>query len=133
MAVSNKVFTIAGNDSDTEAFLSTVSWYDIARNTWKELNAELNTAKAYHSACTLNGIVYVFCGYSRDDDCDDLWDDDCTSLNSIEMISEASLVQNSKAKWQLIDLPENILSPRKYPAVVPINDTKITIWVAAVA
>ena len=43
------------------------------------------------------------------------------------MISEASLVQNSKAKWQLIDLPENILSPRKYPAVVPINDTEITI------
>ena len=48
-------------------------------------------------------------------------------LNSIYVISETSLIQKSTATWQLIEVPQNILIPREFPAVVPINDTEITI------
>ena len=50
-----------------------------------------------------------------------------THLNSIEMISETSLVQNSTALWQIIEIPQNILIPCKFLAVAPINDTEISI------
>ena len=97
--------------------LSTVSYYDIAGNTWKGLNAKLNKNRWGHSACTLNGIVYVFCG-SRGYN---------GYLNSIEMISESSLLANATTLWQLINVAENILTPRYYPAVAPLNDTEIAI------
>ena len=104
---------IAGGVAGT--FLSTVSYYDIAGNTWKGLKAELNIARYSHSACTLNGIVYVFCGYNGN------------YLNSIEMISESSLLANATTLWQLINVAENILTPRIGPAVAPLNDTEIAI------
>ena len=43
------------------------------------------------------------------------------------MISETSLVQNSKATWLLLEMPQNILICCKWTAVAPINDTEITI------
>ena len=105
---------IAGYDSGG-TYLSTVSYYDIAGNTWKGLKAKLNIARIAHSACTLNGIVYVFCGYGDD------------YLNSIEMISESSLLANATTLWQLINVAENILTKRSTPAVAPLNDTEIAI------
>ena len=75
------------------------------------------------SACILKGIIYVFCGD----------DGKGEPLNSIEMISETSLVQNSTATWELIlldfnqNISTNFLTPRFYPAVAPINDIEITI------
>ena len=48
-------------------------------------------------------------------------------LNLIEVISETSLVQNSTATWQLIEVPQNILIPREFPGVAPMNDTEIVI------
>ena len=93
-----------------------VSYYDIAGNTWKGLKAELNIARYLHSACTLNGIVYVFCGW-----------DDVSLINSIEMISESSLLANATTLWQLIDVDYYILTTRWYPAVAPLNDTEIAI------
>ena len=95
--------------------LSTVSYYDIAGNTWKGLKAELNIARLLHSVCTLNGIVYVFCGGTN------------VYLNSIEMISESSLLANATTLWQLINVAENILTKRADPAVAPLNDTEIAI------
>ena len=94
----------------------TVSYYDIAGNTWKGLKAKLNIARFLHSACTLNGIVYVFCGCEYID-----------YFNSIEMISESSLLANATTLWQLIDVAENILTPRYNTAVAPLNDTEIAI------
>ena len=65
-AVSNKIFMIAGRDAESKGrylcYLSTVSCYDIASNTWESLNAKLNSERYYHSACTLNGMIYVFGG-----------------------------------------------------------------------
>ena len=43
--MSNKVFMIAGRDPNTNALLSTVSYYDIASDTWEGLNAKLNIAR----------------------------------------------------------------------------------------
>ena len=99
----------------TWTYLSTVSYYDIAGNTWKGLKAKLNIARHCHSACTLNGIVYVFCGSNSS------W------LNSIEMISESSLLANATTLWQLINVAENILTPHDHTAVAPLNDTEIAI------
>ena len=112
--VTGGLVAIAGWFSGT--YLSTVSYYDIAGNTWKGLTAKLNIARYCHSACTLNGIVYVFCGYDGRD-----------YLNSIEMISESSLLANATTLWQLINVAENILTKRETPAVAPLNDTEIAI------
>ena len=107
---------IAGYDTGTWTYLSTVSYYDIAGDTWKGLKAELNIARSSHSACTLNGIVYVFCGLGGR-----------YPINSIEMISESSLLANATTLWQLIKVAENILTKRCLPAVAPLNDTEIAI------
>ena len=48
-------------------------------------------------------------------------------MNSIEVISETSLVSESNVRWQLIDVPKNILSPRYRPAVAPLNESEIAI------
>ena len=90
---------IAGRVDGT--YVSTVSYYDVASNTWKGLNAKLNIARSSHSACTLNGIVNVFCGY-----------DGGYFLNSIEMISESTLLSNATTLWQLMNVAENILTKR---------------------
>ena len=116
--VTGGLVAIAGGvDDGTMTYLSTVSYYDIAGNTWKGLKAELNITRYNHSACTLNGIVYVFCGLDGGD----------YVLNSIEMISESSLLANATTLWQLIDVAENILTKRSRPAVAPLNDTEIAI------
>ena len=112
--VTGGLVAIAGLVAGT--IVSTVSYYDIAGNTWKGLKAELNIARDEHSACTLNGIVYVFCGLG-----------DGSYLNSIEMISESSLLANATTLWQLIDVDWNILTKRTVPAVAPLNDTEIAI------
>ena len=116
--MSNKVFAIAGwvPGALNLTCLSTVSYYDITTDTWEGISSKLNIARCAHSACTLQGIVYVFCGTNG-----------YTHLNSIEMISETSLVQNSTALWQIIEIPQNILIPCKFLAVAPINDTEISI------
>ena len=43
------------------------------------------------------------------------------------MISESSLLANATTLWQLINVAENILTPRTVPAVAPLNDTEIAI------
>ena len=44
------------------------------------------------------------------------------------MISVTSLVENLKAsRWQLIEVPRNILILRSHPAVASLNDTEIAI------
>ena len=94
-----------------------MSYYDIFSNTWKRLNAELNESRVTSSACTLKGIVYVFYGN------DFLY----RELNSIEMIAESSLLSNSTATWELIDVPQKDLGPCSFLAVAPLNDTEIAI------
>ena len=98
-----------------------MSYYDTASNTWKGLNAELNIARSSHSACTLNKIVYVFCGNNGS-----LFFP--KYLNSIEMIAESSIYSNSTATWELIDVPQNDLTPRFTPTVTSLNDTEIAIF-----
>ena len=117
-AVSKKVFMIAGFDIHTQTHLATVSYYEISKNTWTGLEPKLNIARSSASACALKGKVYVFCGSGKGKD---------IFLNSIEMISETSLVQDSTATWQLIKMPQEILIPRWDPAVAPLNGTEITI------
>ena len=65
--VTGGLVAIAGKVDVTGPWTYTVSYYDIAGNTWKGLKAKLNKARAGHSACTLNGIVYVFCGLDGGD------------------------------------------------------------------
>ena len=48
-------------------------------------------------------------------------------LNSIEMISESTLLTNATTLWQFINVAENILTGRHIPAVAPLNDTEIAI------
>ena len=69
------------------------------------------------SACVLQAKVYLFCGMKGN-----------MRLNSIEMISESSLFPQSTARWELVEVPKNILKPHANPAVVPINDTEIAIF-----
>ena len=113
--------------------VSTASYYEIAKNTWKRLDAELNIARHSHSACTLNGIVYVFCGIADGSEYVG-----SSYLNSIEWISENTLladkkktfwefITNATTRWQLILVAENILRKRAFPAVTPLNDTEIAI------
>jgi len=63
--------------------LSTVSFYNIANNTWKGGLPQLIRARNRASACLLDSTVYVFCGFNNYER---------TYLNSIEMISETFLV-----------------------------------------
>ena len=116
-AVNNKVFMIAGWVSGSWTCLSTVSCYEIAKNTWECLKPKLNIARRSASACTLKGMIYLFCGSDKN----------YRFLNSIEMISETFLVQNSTSTWQLIEFPQDILTPRTKPAISPLNDTEIAI------
>ena len=82
VAVNNKVFMIAGWVSGSWTCLSTVSCYEIAKNTWECLKPKLNIARRSASACTLKGMIYLFCGSDKN----------YRFLNSIEMISETFLV-----------------------------------------
>ena len=43
------------------------------------------------------------------------------------MIAESSLLSNSTATWELIELPQKDLSLRSFPAVAPLNETEIAI------
>ena len=115
----NEVFAIGGGvpDNDTFKILNSVSYYDIAKNIWEGGFPKLIQARCNASACTLKGIVYVFCG----------WDEYSRKTNSIESISENYLFSKSTATWQLIEVPQKILIPRSFPAVAPINDTEIAI------
>ena len=111
--VTGGVLTIAGLS------LSSVSKYDIATDSWLVGLPPLNKARERASACALKAKIYVFCGkegsYALSD------------LNSIEVISETSLVPNSTACWQLIEVSKNILTRRVFPAVAPLNETEIAI------
>ena len=110
------VLFIAGGIPDAIGCLSTVSKYDISDDTWSGGYPQLQTARGNASACILKTFVYVFCGYNS-----------CGYLNSIEVISETALVPHSQARWQLIEVPKNILIPRVVCAVAPINETDIVI------
>lgn len=61
-------------------------------------------------------MVYVFCGVHE-----------YLCQNRIEAISENSLVPGSKIRWKIVEVPQNILIPRKLFAVAPLNDTEIAI------
>jgi len=110
------VLVIGGYVNKYRICLATVSYYNIASNTWKNGLPRLNEARWDASACVLQATVYVFCGLYNNN-----------YKNSIEMISETSLVPKSNALWQLIETPQNILTPRQWSAVSPISDTEIAI------
>ena len=105
---TKKVLAIGGSGTK---ILSTASTYDINSNTWTVNLPKLNTARKCASACVLQAFVYIFFGWHS-----------LGNLNSIEIISIASLFPKSIARWLLINLPQNVLTPRIYPAVAPIND-----------
>ena len=70
---ADRVFVIGGyksiymgeNESKT-VFLSSVSSFNIARNTWQSGLPELRYPRHSASACVLKGMVYVFCGLFSD-------------------------------------------------------------------
>ena len=78
------VLVIGGRDLRTRTFLSAVSFYSIARDSWKGGYPTLNTARYNSSACVLQAIVYVFCGAKQGG-----------YLNTIEVISENLLFPES--------------------------------------
>lgn len=113
---TNKVLVIAGYDLDTWSALSTVSSYDILSDSWSGNLPKLNVTRCSASVCLLKATIYVFCGN---------YNGEC--LNTIETISETSLVSSFTACWQVIEVPRNILTPRFHLAVAPISDTEIAI------
>ena len=113
--VTGGVLVIAGIDSWYFTNLSTVSRYNIASDTWEGLNPKLNIARYSHSVCVLKGMIYVFCGI----------DYTHSFLNSIEVISETSLVQKSIETWQIFNMKS--LAPCYLNVVAPINHTEIAI------
>ena len=77
------------------------------------MNARRNAA----AACVLNHVAYVFCGEGSS-----------TNLNSIEKLSLVNITEETQGHtWEMIT-PDDTLSPRYYPAVVPLNDTEIAIF-----
>ena len=77
---------------------------------WDKL-ADLNYARNAATACVLNHVIYVICGKGTSG-----------HLNSIERLDH----QNEEA-WQLIEVPQDVLSVRSYTGFVAINDTEIAI------
>ena len=77
---------------------------------------ELNEARSNGNACSLADNIYMIGGYNNQR----------TYLNSIEKLSNPGLTRD-EAFWELIQLPDSILSPRNYPIVVPFNAFEIAI------
>ena len=77
---------------------------------WDKL-ADLNYARNAASACVLNHVIYVIGGEGTSG-----------HLNSIERLDH----RNEEA-WQLIEVPQDVLSARYYTGFVAINDTEIAI------
>ena len=95
----------------------TVSSHNLNTNTWSVNLSQLNIVRYRASACILAGNAYVFAGKYRGD-----W-----YLNSIEKIAVDSLFSNGPDPWTLIDIPQNVFTPRFNPVVAPLNDTEIAI------
>lgn len=112
VGLNSKVFAISGIG------LSTVSCYDIINDTWYVGYPKLNKTRFGASACVLGAKFYVFCGGI---------DYSLCKRNSIEKISESTLFPHSAARWELIEVRSNILSPRYAAGVAPLNEKEIVI------
>ena len=101
--------------------LSSVSYYNIAEDKWSDSQSidlpPLNQAREAAAACCLADQVYIFAGGNGQ-----------SHLNSIEKIGAGSLISNGRDRWELIQTSPTILSPRSFPAVVPLNNTEIMIF-----
>ena len=95
--------------------LKTVSSHNLKTNTWSVNLSQLNEVRIGASACILAGNAYVFAGRNE------------SYLNSIEKIAVDSLLSNGPDLWTLINMPQNVFTPRKNPVVAPLNDTEIAI------
>ena len=113
--VGNQVIVFAGDDSNHNP-LHSVSCHDLVTNIWLVDLPKINQARSNASGCYLPAYVYIFAGYTKDE-----------SINNIEKIASISLYSNCKEHWQLIEIPQNIFTPRQNPAVAPLNDTDIVI------
>ena len=118
--VENYIILAAGYNSQIYC-LSNVSYYNVAEDKWSDSQSidlpPLNQARYDAAACCLKDQVYIFAGY-----------DGKSYLNSIEKIGAGSLISNGRDRWELIQTSPTILSPRREPAVAPLNNTEIMIF-----
>lgn len=103
-------------DANSKEVLSATCRYDIASNEWQAL-PDMNVARKGAASCTLDGAVFVFCGFGAD----------TMPLNSIEVLVDAASNRDLIESWKLIYVPEAILTPRWLPAVAPLNESEIAI------
>ena len=54
------------NREERSSSQKVVERYDSSNGAW-ELIPELNTARSFHSSCSMNDTVYVFCGKSAEE------------------------------------------------------------------
>ena len=95
-------------------------YYLISANSWS-FAPSLNYARADHSSCTLNEVVYVFCGRTTHG-----------LVNNIESLdTRTHLYSLHQAFWFTIDVKNSnqwdLVSMRQNSLVVPINSNSIMI------
>lgn len=123
------IFVSGGQDPKWESFLSSVHKYDIQNDSWSRAPA-LSKPRVGHASCTLNDMIYVFCGgVVNPDDNDDIGEPNPD--NSIEFLNARALINGTaQVTWQLVQLAEpnsSPLSARFLPVVAPLNSTEIVI------
>ena len=74
---------------------------------------DLNNGRQCHATCATADAVFVFCGFAEND----------ISLSSIEMLEP----RQKRARWQLIDVSSQILTPRFGLGVATLNPFEIAI------
>ena len=78
---------------------------------------KLNEARGKAGGCYINGYAYVVAGVGQ-----------TKYLNSIERLGLACITKASlQDKWELIQVPEQILSSHIYPADAPLNANEFVI------
>ena len=90
--------------------LNTAEIYDITTNKWTAL-PKLNVGRSNHSSCSIDRVIYVFCGYCQSDE------------NSVERLD----FDKYNKKWQFVKLDFDILTPREMTVAYAVNETEIAI------
>ena len=117
----NKILFISGGSSIENRYndlFNSVEMYRIQDDAEWDFAPSLIEARYSHSGCCLNGVMYVFCGYNKDDEL----------LNSIESLNVRALENGEPENWQTVELPEPIyMAPRLNVIVAPISNKDILI------
>jgi len=103
-----------GSNEPNRISLSDAFRFDISGNKWEKL-PNMNIARHAHASSSIDGNLYVFCGYHMSMQNEDI-------INTIEVLDDACSALDLIASWRIINLSPSVLPPRFFPAAAPIND-----------